>query len=126
MLDKTIVDKHLRKALLNASRSLLKNKHGCVIFKDSQVLSVGHNKMINLWRLRHYGYNRTSLHAEADALIKERRCFEGMCLLVVRLGKTKLRNSKPCKSCMAMIKEAGISTVFFSTQLGTIEEMVIS
>jgi len=114
-----------QKAKENANKSQMKNKHGAIIYDRDRVYATGYNKMILFLNLRKYGYERASLHAEADALIKLRYRTKHMTLLVLRLGKTKLRNSKPCKGCLAMCKEVGIEKVIFSNQFGNFEEMWI-
>lgn len=112
-----------QKAAHNAKKSLLKNQHGAVIFNGSKVYATGYNKNIFFLNLHKYGYDRATLHAEIDTILKIRKKYEHLTLLVVRLGKTKLRNSKPCKSCMAVIQEVGIERVIYSDQLGMYKEM---
>ena len=117
------VYEHIKKARINAERSTLKNKHGCIIFDRNTVISVGHNKTIFFQSLRKYGYTRASLHAETDAILKLREPADKYSMLVIREGKTKLKNSLPCKACMAMIKEVGIKEVYYSTEEGNIEKI---
>lgn len=115
----------LQKAIQASHRSLNKNQHGCVIFNKNKILAIGHNKMINLLSLKHFGYDRGTIHAEADALLKTKRNFKNAEMIVIRNGKIKLKNSKPCSSCMAMIKEMQIKNVYYTNKDGIMEMMSI-
>ena len=99
-----------------------KYRHGCVIFNGRKIVSKGCNKQRHTPELYKYGYKRCWLHAESDAIIKGNP-FDMMDaeLLVVRLGKTKLSNSKPCAACMSMIREAGIEKVFYTDATGSFQ-----
>jgi deoxycytidylate deaminase len=113
----------LQKAVQASQKSMNKNKHGCVIFKKNKILAVGYNKMINLLSLKHFGYVRGTIHAETDALLKTERNFRNAEMIVIRYGKLKLKNSKPCSSCIAMVKEYGIKTVYYTNKYGILDKM---
>lgn len=116
----------LEKAKFQAAKSLNKNKHGAIIFKENQIISTGYNKMINLLSLKRYGYSRGTIHAESDAMLKCRFFCKGLNILVVREGKTRLKNSKPCSGCLAMMKEFGIDRVIFSDKDGELVDMELN
>lgn len=99
------------------------NKHGAVIFKGKRILSVGRNKQKKTPLLRRLKYRSCWLHAEADAILKADGAAKGANLLVIRIGKVKLRNSRPCTSCLSLIAESGIKDVFYSTAKGGIEKL---
>lgn len=100
------------------------NQHACAIVKNNRIISIGTNKKVKRPLLRRLKYRNCWLHAEADAILKAPKSdLKGATLIVIRTGKTKLRNSKPCFPCQMLISEAGIGEVFFSTKDGTIEAL---
>jgi len=114
---------HLAMAIKAASDTrLCKFKHGCIIYdKKGNILSIGRN-------IPHYcpSYPSLLLHAEADAILKcNRSDLKNANLLVVRVSKNKLRNSKPCKHCMSLISEAGIKNVYYSDINSVITKLYI-
>lgn len=117
--------KHILLAIKYASNvNLARFKHGCVIYDEKHIISCGFNKCRSNPILYKYGYkNGAMLHAESDAILKSRCELKGSSILVVRLGKNKLCNSKPCAHCMAMIIECGIKHVYYSDKFGKIQEL---
>lgn len=104
--------------------SLCRFQHGCCIYNKRGIISTGFNKPRRLPYLSKFGYNKLLLHAESDAILKvDRRELKGASLLVIRLGKNKLCNSKPCPHCMSIITEVGIRNIYFSNVYGEIEEL---
>lgn len=121
MISKKIVERAISAA---HNTSFHRFRHGCVIFKGDNILATGHNKKVASTRVARFGYRNCWLHAEADAILKANpHNLRGASILVVRVGKTKLCNSKPCKHCMALIETVGIKDVFYSTKSGEIEVM---
>lgn len=121
MISKRLVDRAVAAA---NNTSFHHFAHGCVIFRGDNIISTGHNKKIASTRVARFGYRNCWLHAEADAILKaDAKQLRGASLLVVRAGKTKLCNSRPCTHCMALIEEVGIKDVWFSTKTGEIEVM---
>jgi deoxycytidylate deaminase len=104
-----------------AKKASFKSDHpmhrlGAVVAKGNKVISVGWNKYRTHPKSPHPFKH---LHAEIMALFQ---CGEeeakGADLYVYREGKDGIpRLSKPCKTCMSVIKKAGIKRVFF-TNLG--------
>ena len=112
---------HLAIAIKAASDTrLCKFKHGAVIYdKKGNILSIGRN-------IPHYcpSYPSLLLHAEADAILKCKRLeLKNANILVVRVSKNKLRNSKPCSHCMSMISAVGIKHIYYSSINEEIEEL---
>lgn len=123
-----VTDRILEKAIEQAEKvSNRRYAHGCVIFRDNQIVSLGYNMNRRVPRLYEYGYTRNCKHhAETHALLKANPDeLVGSSILVVRKGKTKLCNSKPCSTCMSLIVESGIDTVYYSTKDGDIEQINI-
>ena len=111
--------------------STFKRYHvGCVAVYKGYILSVGFNstkthpiqKIYN--KERYIGdYSPHSLHAEIAALclIRNRNDIDwsSVELYIYRENKkAEPRMSKPCASCMAMIKDLGIVDVYYSTDNG--------
>lgn len=105
------------KAALNAT--LLKYKHGCVIYdKRGNIISIGNNKR----KKSRFGCYEFTTHAEIDAILKsDINDLRGYNLLVVRIGNTKLCNSAPCNNCLNIINKVGIKNVYYSNRNGNIE-----
>ena len=104
-------------------------KHGAVIYdKKGNIISIGFNKRRSSPSLARYGYYNCWHHAESDAIIKALRGgydLRGCSLLVVRIGKNKLCNSRPCSHCMGIILDVGITDVWYSNRVGELEEMIL-
>lgn len=104
-----------------------KHRHGAVIISgDGDLLSIGRNtKKNNPFNYR-YGYKKPYDHAETNAILKvlhdprKRNKLNGASLIVVRIGKRKLKNSLPCDECMSLIKMVGIRTIYYSDTDGEI------
>jgi deoxycytidylate deaminase len=101
-------------------------KHGCTIYNNKNILSIGHNIPHRVPSLSRFGYNNKKmyLHAESDAILKCNRSeLKGSNLLVVRAKHNKLCNSKPCQYCMALILEVEIGHVYYSNVYGNIIQL---
>lgn len=109
----------LRKALHEAEKSTHRYKLGAIIFKQGKVISKGFNKTNR--GVSYFGrhYWEGSLHAEISAIINAKCNVAGSSLFVAR------RNSlcaRPCVSCLAAIKEAGIKDIFYTNRDVIIKE----
>ena len=68
---------------------------------------------------------REYLHAEIGALVKS--CTKAESIMVVRSTRSGLtRCAKPCDICMMALKEAGVKKVYYSDDMGRIEEEVVT
>ena len=107
---------------LHVDTDVYKYRHGAVIFRGKKVIGVGWNKRRRTPVLYSYGYKTCMLHAESAAILDVNYLddIRGSDIMVVRICKTKLGNSKPCEYCMAMIKEVGIRNVYYSDRDGRI------
>ncbi len=101
--------------------SFINQQHGAVVYNKDGILSTGWNKRHKVPSLGQYGYYYCMLHAETDAILKApSNKLQGASLLVVRNGKTKLKNSRPCDHCWAIISEVGIKDTWYSDVHGMI------
>ena len=121
------INRFVEEAIKQSVRSVERYKHGAIIFDGKgNIISRGFNHVNFRLNLKKYGYSGFSTHAECSAIIKcERDLLEGSSLLVIRrsMGGTKLSSSMPCRSCLNMIIEAGISKVYYSNTDGSISEI---
>lgn len=101
-------------------------KIGAVIVDGNYVVSTASNR--NRSHPRQSEYNRRSLrvaprhclHAEIGALVRSSKYdLSGTEIYVARFDRTgQLGNCKPCPACALAIREAGISTVYYTTPEG--------
>ncbi len=96
--------------------------HWCFLTDGSSILAVAINKAHE--PNKKYGYHgkeyRPTVHAELAAVLKYRkRTAKKMYAVNVRLGRQgDLRIACPCKPCRDILKLAGVSRVYFSTEYG--------
>lgn len=109
----------LKKRALNSE---LHYKHSACLLKGDKILKIGINKYFKT--LVHNNTNvKLSIHAEIDALFKldQRLLTKGMDILIIRIGKSdKLRNSRPCNSCIDKLQQKGIRKAYYSDGNGEI------
>lgn len=119
--------------------STWKNKKysiGCIITYKHRIISSGFNQDKTSPIQKKYNKERFSddtlhsLHAEISALIplikQSNINFSKINLYTYREKKNGLLgNSKPCKSCMKLIKDLGIKNIFYTTDDGYTEEKLI-
>ena len=109
-------DKFITEACIEALKSNMQSKHGCIIKYRNKIVGRGHNKM-----LLKYGdfqsktKNIRSVHAEIDAMSNTDKKYMKNCIIyVVRIksactleqileDELHLCNSAPCKYCSRVI-----------------------
>jgi tRNA(Arg) A34 adenosine deaminase TadA len=101
-------------AIIEAKKSNMSQKHGCVIVSKNKIIARGFNT----------SYMDYSVHAEQDAVNKlkgkiSKADIKNCKLYVIRIGKVSmdfpLKYSKPCPRCTRCIINAGVKTVYYST-----------
>mmetsp|Transcript_39282 Transcript_39282/g.65868 ORF Transcript_39282/g.65868 Transcript_39282/m.65868 type:complete len:265 (+) Transcript_39282:106-900(+) len=103
-----------------ASKSVLREKHGCIIVRGGEIVARGHNKHV-----MQISKGKVSCHAEKDAILRCRKkiYLRDADLYVVRWGKNIPGNpvimySAPCAACVALIrscmKKYGLRHVYYS------------
>jgi deoxycytidylate deaminase len=112
--------RHIELAKKMALYSDMRQKHGCVIVHNGNVISYGWNHM-NDCEMKCI----SSFHAEVDALCRlkkhYKKSFLSACeLYVVRVryknnDAGELMNSKPCPHCEEAIVTAGVGKIYYST-----------
>ena len=104
-----------------ASNSNLQHQHAACLMNGYKIYSIGFNKYIKEIVLDNKLVKFT-IHAEMDALCKvDNKVTKGMDILIIRIGKSsKLKNSRPCNSCIAKMLQRGIRKVYYSNEDGDI------
>ena len=104
-------------AINEAKKSTHNQRVGAVIVKKKAILSKGHNYPCKSIKHFHPKFQKwkNSVHAEIDCIIKAKRNLAGTTMYVIRINSAdQLRNSRPCKHCLAYIKHVGIKKVYYS------------
>lgn len=102
-----------------------RQKHGCVIFKNKQIISTGYNQK-RYCKILDPKYKNwiDSLHAEQKAIIFSNIDLKRSSILIVRINrKNMLAYSKPCNICLSLIKDVGISHIYYSNEYGQIQKL---
>jgi deoxycytidylate deaminase len=110
-------------------------KIGCCIVKKNRVLSVGVNllkshplqKKYNHYRPIDENHIRNNIHAELDAIRKcSKQDLTGASIYIYREDSIgRLRICRPCEACMRLIRESGISVVYYTTEDGFCKEVLV-
>ena len=118
----------LNLAVDSALKSPMQSQHGCILALNNTVVTCGKNTTRSLVN----GQIVVSCHAEIDTIHKylrtqrvENKTLYKFDLWVIRVGRKtngelELRNSKPCKSCLAAMKIYGLRKIYYSLDEKTI------
>tara|TARA_B100000427_G_C15196011_1_gene458153 strand:+ start:100 stop:498 length:399 start_codon:yes stop_codon:yes gene_type:complete len=128
-------DPYIRMACIEALKSNMTSKHGCVIRQRNKIIGMGHNKLIPKYGDFHSDVkNIRSVHAEMDALSNsDERRLQGAIIYVVRIKPSSTEetineidnihlltcNSEPCKNCSRILKKKFNSyniTLYYTTK----------
>ncbi len=107
----------IKKAVNEAEKADFQFRLGSVIFKNSRIISFGHNNGNRFRRNLKPEYTRWngSLHAEVACILNAKEPLYNLNMLVIRLGsKGEFRIAKPCEHCFKYIKNIGIKKVIYS------------
>ena len=118
---------YICEAMIEAKKSDVRCKHGCVIVKNGKIIAKGHN--------RHRGYDKygkalvnqsATIHAEADAINscgnKNKLCNADLYVVRIDVRHEKpVLNSKPCHNCSQLIiscmENYGLRNAYYSTTI---------
>jgi deoxycytidylate deaminase len=93
----------------------------CIIMQGNRIISEGFNE-VKTHPKSLAGYNMK--HAEISAVLNSEQDLRGCTAYVYRERRDGLPGlSKPCRGCEAMLKNAGIKKVIFSSEQGWQELM---
>jgi len=102
----------------------IRERVGAVIFKQSRIISSGHNDLKDNNLNMHYRQpEENSVHAEEVACINHGslRDLKGSSILVVRINKrSELRLARPCDNCMNILRTLKFKDIYYSTNTGSI------
>jgi len=121
----------LEVAIEECKKSNMTQKMSAVIFKDKNILSLGHNRLVSPSpnpQLQYLGVPYPySIHAEVDAILNyegHRRNLRSASIFIFRQrkikGKITVGLAKPCKCCKKVIRSAEIQKVFWTENDGDI------
>lgn len=102
----------LKKCAMNSN---MVHKHSACLLRGDKIVAVGVNKYLGI----NGGKIKMSVHAELDA-IRYNRYLKGMDILIIRVGKTTLQNSRPCNSCIDKLRQRGVRRAYYSNSNGDI------
>jgi deoxycytidylate deaminase len=98
-------------------------KMACVLTRGGRVISVGVNKERS-GSLKHRAYTRNQAHhAELDSCYRvDPKLLRGATLYVAGFTKSGLYcwSSRPCPSCIEMLKSFGVKMAIFHDNMGNI------
>lgn len=118
------LDEHVTFLRKLADHSALLNKHSACLIKRDKIFSFGYNRYIKRDKIKDQDIKFT-IHAEIDALCKlDNKLTKGLDMLIIRIGNcsktSKLKNSRPCNSCITKLLQRGIRKVYYSNEYGEI------
>ena len=94
-----------------------RSRHGSVIVHKNNIIAMAHNRgKVFLEFTRRFNPNQTA-HAEMMAIlkVKDKRILKDCTLFIHReMHSGKPSISRPCETCMRIIKSFGISHVYYS------------
>ena len=101
------------RAIMLASFSTERQKHGAIITSGRKVLGVGVNTFRNDPRTSDPRY--LSYHAEINALRQLHKHYPSLTAYVVRINNQgELRYSQPCGECLLFLNSWNVKVVYFS------------
>lgn len=98
------------------------HKIACIIIKNGKIISRGYNLLKTSPRSYHPW---KFIHAETMAVLKCTQDLEGAEIYVYRETKGKVpAMSRPCPSCLSMLKKQGIKRMYYTIDNSFIEEKI--
>lgn len=109
-------NKLLNQCLGQAFKSTFKFKHGAIIVYKNYIIGAGYNIKFTHPFILPYNQYKT-LHAEMVALlrVKNKRLLRHSVMYIARINKHgELMLSKPCNTCMRIIKSFGLTDIYYT------------
>lgn len=109
---------------------------GCVIAQGKHIIATGQNtnkthpiqKEYNRYRFEGDCRGNGSLHAEMMAILSLPKGIDTRKVVLYTYREDRfgnMHNSRPCRACMQKIRELGIKTIGYTTDLGFAEEELL-
>ena len=109
---------------------------GCIIVDGKHIVATGQNtnkthpiqKEYNRYRFEGDSCGNGKLHAEMSALLALPKGLDTRKLVLYTYREDRfgnLSNSRPCRACLAKIKEFGIKTIHYTSDDGFCTEKII-
>lgn len=93
-----------------------------IIGPARNIISIGHNNPSKTHPRS--GYPGRTIHAELSAILRARpACLKGCSMVIARTSPSKglLGMARPCRFCLSLLQEVGISKVWHTTRDGNWE-----
>lgn len=106
-----------------------KYKHFSFLTQRNKVVSIGYNLSFHTHPLaKKYGYRFSNIHSELDAIKKfpfSPSLLPKYTMVNIRImGSSRLGLSKPCRKCQRLLKDFGITNIWYSTHNGNFEKLL--
>ena len=108
---------------------------GAILVYKNQIISTGQNekkthpmqKEFNKYRFKEDSVNNGMIHAEMKAMLSIPGGIDTRKIICYtyredRFGHTQM--ARPCRACLAKIKELGIKKIYYTTPDGIVEEIL--
>lgn len=103
---------------LHPTDKSLRTHHYAFILKQNKIIKVGWNKKKTHPLTKKYSYHSgiVYIHAELDVILKmQKEDLSQYSLLSIRVMKNgNFGPAKPCLGCSALLKQVGISDIYFT------------
>lgn len=121
-MTKYLSDSIIQLAIKLSEKSTMRYHLSAIVFdKKHNIINTGYNR----WLCQgHYNEKplHSSIHAEEDAIIGcSRRELYNSSIFVFRKN---FQNARPCYNCMKLIKNAGITKIYYSEN-GTVSKLTL-
>ena len=108
---------------------------GAILVYKNQIISTGQNerkthpmqKEFNKYRFKEDSVNNGMIHAEMKAMLSIPEGIDTRKIICYTYREDRFGNtqcSRPCKGCLAKIKELGIKKIYYTTSDGIVEEIL--
>ena len=118
----TITSGILNAVINEAKKSTYRYKVGACIFKNKRIISRACNSVRSNPIHPKYQNYLNSYHAEQRVVVGlEWKSLKGCNIIIIRINNNnELRNAKPCKKCIELIKHLKLFKIYYSTNNGEI------
>ncbi len=105
----------------------MRASHAAFLIRKGKIEKIGLNKPKTHPRIPEHPYHEgyVGIHAELDCILKvDKEDLSDYKMLVLRVGRDeKLTMSKPCPGCQSLLRQFGLTDVWYSNYKGEIEKL---
>jgi len=123
MLNEKVINKIINLTMETRNFPQGKSSHFTFVLYKSKIIAIGKNKCKTTHpKAVKYGYRFHGIHSELHAMLQcEKMNYDlSKCTIInTRLGLDRtLRMSKPCSKCQKLLKDFGITAIFYTDYNG--------